>query len=188
MVDEKRVGNGQAAKIRRSFLVSSGDAKRMVKRMIYWFLGIALIPLFWLAVLSVVSRTQPELGVVDGRLRPCPGTPNCVNSEDQGKPSYIEPLSFQGPAAESWKKITGVIRELGGKIEIENNGYLRARFITTVFRFVDDLELRMDESNAVIHVRSASRVGRSDMGLNRKRVEELRAKFSQKEFKESGSN
>jgi uncharacterized protein (DUF1499 family) len=179
MVDEKRVGSGQAVKIRRSFLVSNGDAKRMVKRMIYWFLGIALIPIFWLAVQSVVSRTQPELGVVDGRLRPCPGTPNCVNSEDRGKPWYIEPLSFKSPAEESWKKITGVIQEMGGKIEIDKNGYIRATFMTPVFRFVDDVELRMDENNAVIQVRSASRVGRSDMGLNRRRVDMLRAKSSQ---------
>ena len=156
--------------------------------MIYWFLGIVLIPIFWLAVLSVISRTQPELGVVDGRLRPCPGTPNCVTSEDQGKPWYIEPLAFKGPAAESWKKITGVIQEMGGKIEIDKNGYIRATFMTPVFRFVDDVELRMDENNAVIHVRSASRVGSSDMGLNRKRVNELRAKFSQQEFKEPGLN
>lgn len=150
----------------------------MVPRMIYWFIGIALIPIFWLAVLSVVSRNQSELGIADGCLRPCPGTPNCVNSEDQGKPSYIEPLSFKGPAEASWKKIAGVIQELGGKIEIDEDGYIRARFMTPVFRFVDDVELRMDENNAVIQVRSASRVGRSDLGLNRKRVNELRAKFS----------
>ncbi|MDO8704582.1 MAG: DUF1499 domain-containing protein [Sulfuricaulis sp.] len=156
--------------------------------MIYWFLGIVLIPIFWLAVLSVVSRTQPELGVVDGRLRPCPGTPNCVNSEDQGKPWYIEPLSFKNPTAESWKNITRAIQEMGGKVEIDKNGYIRATFMTSVFRFVDDLELRLDKNNAVIQVRSASRVGRSDMGLNRKRVNELRAKFSQKKFKESGLN
>ena len=151
--------------------------------MIYWFLGIALIPIFWLAVLSVVSRTQPELGVVDGRLRPCPGTPNCVNSEDRGKPWYIEPLSFKNPAEESWKNITRAIQAMGGKVEIDKNGYIRATFMTPVFFFVDDLELRLDVNNAVIQVRAASRVGRSDMGLNRKRVNELRATFSQNRFK-----
>ena len=97
-------------------------------------------------------------------------------------------MALKNPAAESWKNITRVIQEMGGKIEIDKNGYIRATFMTPVFRFVDDVELRMDENNAVIHVRSASRVGSSDMGLNRKRVNELRAKFSQQEFKEPGLN
>ena len=153
----------------------------MVRKMIYGFLGVGLILILLLVVLSVVSRNQPATGLVDGRLRPCPSTPNCVNSEDVGKPSYVEPLLFKTSPENSWKIVKSAIQDMGGKIELENDGYLHATFMTAVFRFVDDVELRMDEKNAVIQVRSASRVGRSDMGLNRKRVSKLRALFNQQQ-------
>ncbi len=161
------------------------DAKRMVRKMIYGFLGVVLILILLLVVLSVVSRKQPVTGLVDGRLRSCPDTPNCVNSEEEGKPSYVEPLLFKTSPGNSWKIVKDAIQDMGGKIELENAGYLHATFMTAVFRFVDDVELRMDEKNAVIHVRSASRVGKSDMGLNRKRVDYLRAQFSQKQVKQA---
>jgi uncharacterized protein (DUF1499 family) len=78
---------------------------------------------------------------------------------------------------EAWQRVRSILKEQGGRIEEETTGYLRATFTTRVFRFVDDLELRIDERNGLIQVRSASRVGFSDMGLNRKRVENLRAAF-----------
>lgn len=157
----------------------------MVRKMIYGFLAVVLIFILLLVVLSVVSRNQPVTGLVDGRLRSCPDTPNCVSSEDEGKPSYVEPLWFKTAPENSWKIVKDAIQVMGGKIELENDGYLHATFMTAVFRFVDDVELRMDEKHAVIHVRSASRVGRSDMGLNRKRVDYLRAQFSQQQAKQA---
>jgi uncharacterized protein (DUF1499 family) len=70
-----------------------------------------------------------------------------------------------------------IIGELGGRIQVENADYLAATFTSTVFRFVDDLELRIDRDQKTIHLRSASRVGRSDLGANRKRVEHLKNSF-----------
>jgi len=69
------------------------------------------------------------------------------------------------------------IEAMGGRILEEQPGYLHAIFVSRLFRFVDDLELRLDEGAGVIQVRSASRVGHSDFGVNRKRVERLRERF-----------
>jgi uncharacterized protein (DUF1499 family) len=70
--------------------------------------------------------------------------------------------------------------EMGAEIQKEGNGYLWATFTTRVFRFVDDMALRMEAARGVIHVRSASRVGYWDLGVNRKRVETLRVRFNAK--------
>ncbi|MHB8623313.1 MAG: DUF1499 domain-containing protein [Sulfuricaulis sp.] len=147
--------------------------------MISWFLGLVIIVCLPFVGLSIHSRNRPELGLLDGRLRPCPSTPNCVCSEDQGRPSFIEPLSIKDNPQRSWEKIKRAIRGMGGNIDIDKDGYLRATFTTSIFRFMDDLELRMDERNRIIQIRSASRVGRSDLGTNRRRVKNLRARFDQ---------
>ena len=150
-----------------------------MKKMIPW-IAISIVGLvLLLAILSIVSRKKPPVGMVNGRLSPCSTRPNCVCSEDEDLPSYVKPLAFSGSADSSWEIARRIIREMGGKIVREDGFYLWATFSTSLFRFVDDLELRMDEDNELIHVRSASRVGYSDMGVNRKRIEDLRARFSQ---------
>lgn len=134
-----------------------------------------------LAILSIISRIKPSVGMVGGRLRPCSARPNCVCSEDKDLLSYVNPLAFRGTAEDSWERARRIIREMGGKIAREEDCYLWATFSTRIFRFLDDLELRMDRENEVIHIRSSSRVGYSDLGANRRRVESLRASFNQGE-------
>ncbi len=107
-------------------------------------------------------------GVADGRLRPCPGSPNCVVSE--GRDANIAPFLLQG--AEGWKRLRLAIIAQGGSIEREDDGYLHATFRSRLFGFVDDLECRRD--GAMAQVRSASRLGWWDLGANRRRVERLR--------------
>lgn len=138
-----------------------------------------VVLVLFLAVLSIISRKKPSLGLTNRRLRPCSNRPNCVCSEDKDLPSYIKPLSLSGRAENQWERARQVIREMGGRIIQEQDSYLWATFTTRIFRFVDDLELRMDIENQVIHIRSASRVGYSDMGANRKRVEDFRSRFNQ---------
>lgn len=138
--------------------------------------------------LSCASRRKPRLGMRGGRLSGCPGSPNCVCSEDKGKPSWIEPLTFQGTPDEAWKVLKDAVKKLGGTIEKEGEGYLWATFRTKLFRFVDDVEFRMDAERRVIHVRSASRVGYSDLGVNRKRVELLRTRFDERQSTPPGKN
>ena len=150
-----------------------------MKKMIFWIAIPTIGLVLFLAILSIVSRRKPSVGLVNGRLRPCSARPNCVCSEDKELPSYVNPLALSGPADSSWARAKRIIREMGGKIVREDDCYLWATFSTKLFRFVDDLELRMDEDNEVIHIRSGSRVGYSDMGVNRRRVEDLRVRFSQ---------
>lgn len=129
-------------------------------------------------VLSISSRKQPELGLVDGLLRACPLTPNCVCSEQQDKRAYVAPLSYSIAHANAWRSVKQAIIETGGEIVTERNGYLHARYITPLMRYVDDVELRMDEDRHIIHIRSASRVGHSDLGANRQRVKKIRGVFA----------
>ncbi len=120
------------------------------------------------------SGTRPNnLGVKNGKLAACPGTPNCVNSQSSDPQSKIAPLPMISIA--NLKKIIESM-ERTTLIE-ETNDYLYAEFKTPLMGFVDDVEFYLDKSENVIHVRSASRLGQSDLGLNRKRVEEIRSKI-----------
>jgi uncharacterized protein (DUF1499 family) len=151
----------------------------MMKKMYFWTVVFSIGLVSLLAVLSIISRRKPSPGLVDGRLQPCPRRPNCVCSEDKGRPSYVKPLAFSGPAQSSWKRAKKIISDMGGQTVLEENGYLWATFSSRIFRFIDDLELRMDNEKGVIHIRSGSRVGYSDMGANRRRCEDFRARFDQ---------
>ena len=142
--------------------------------------GILLFYLVSFGLMSKDSKRARETGLVNGTLRQCPGTPNCVVSEYNVKDSYIEPLAFSGEPVAAWKNVKDAVAELGGRLEKDDGGYLWATFRSSFWGFVDDLELRMDGPGKVIQVRSASRVGKGDMGVNRKRVEKLRELFNTK--------
>ena len=130
-------------------------------------------------VLSTISCSQrPQLGLTHNQLFPCPSTPNCVCSENPVQKGYAAPLSFTGQPDESWQRARETVTAMGGRIVEENNHYLHAVFTSRFFRFIDDLELRLDETAEVIHFRSASRTGYSDLGVNRKRIETLRSLFT----------
>jgi len=131
-----------------------------------------------LIVFSVASRKQPELGLHNGQLSPCPETPNCVCSEYQVESAFVEPLTYTTTAEQAWAKIKQVISETGGSVIIEDADYLRVVYETPLLRYVDDVEFRQDKNLQRIHVRSASRVGESDLGVNRKRVEKIKIMFS----------
>ena len=133
--------------------------------------GLALVGLGAFAFLGVRSQSGAAPGVAAGRLAPCPSSPNCVSSE-AGTPSEkkTEPLPL-----ESWPNIASAVEALGGVVVTTKADYLSAVFTSKTFRFVDDIEFR--KAADVVHVRSASRVGYSDRGVNRKRVEEIRAQL-----------
>ena len=132
------------------------------------------------------ASNPPKVELVDGKLRPCPESPNCVSSESDRTSSRVEPLTFQGLPEKAWNDLKETIRQMGGNIEQEHDGYLWATFTSKLFRFVDDVEFRMVSSDGVIHVRSGSRVGYSDLGVNRRRVEKLRTLFNQKKDQKAG--
>lgn len=147
------------------------------------FIVLFLIMPLLFTILSCASN-PPKGGWVNGKLRPCPDRPNCVSSESDSASSRIEPLTFQGPPERAWGNLKETLQEMGGKIQEEREGYLWATFTSRVFRFVDDVEFRMVFPDGLIHVRSGSRVGYSDLGVNRRRVEKLRTLFNQKKNKE----
>jgi uncharacterized protein (DUF1499 family) len=120
------------------------------------------------------SGTKPtNLGVKDGKLTACPGTPNCVNSQSQNAQSKIAPLSDVA-IADLVKIVKGMER---ATIIEQTDSYLYVEFKSKLMGYVDDVEFYRDPNEEIVHVRSASRLGKSDLGVNRKRVEEIRAKL-----------
>jgi uncharacterized protein (DUF1499 family) len=183
------IGAGQL--IQRYTNYSSRSAEMDVRMqgessvMILKFIGAGAVVLLmvwaaWFAWLSHTATT-PQVQLLDGHLRPCPETPNCVSSESVAPQSRIEPLRFKGAPQAVWADLESSIRDLGGSVVEQRDGFLWATFTSRLFRFVDDMEFRMVAAEGVIHLRSASRVGRSDMGGNRERVARLRQLFEQRQ-------
>ena len=121
--------------------------------------------------------TFPIPQLVDGKLKACPNRPNCVSSETNQLKAKVLPIEFQSSPKVAWKDLKRVIVEIGGEIRSEEDHYLWATFTSRLFRFVDDMECRLVATEKIIHLRSASRTGYSDLGANRKRVERLRKRF-----------
>jgi uncharacterized protein (DUF1499 family) len=112
------------------------------------------------------------------RLAPCPRTPNCVSTLAPGHPQHIDPIPYQGPQEAARQRLLAVLRGLPRtRIVAEEPGYLHAECRSRVFRFVDDVELVLDDTAKLIHFRSAARLGRRDFGVNRERMERIRAGF-----------
>lgn len=127
-----------------------------------------------LALLVVgCGGTRPDhLGQVDGTLAPCPDSPNCVSSFAMDDGHRVEPLP--APSADPIGHWAVRIEAQGGQVIQRDGQYLHAEFTSRIFRFVDDVELLWDGHSDIMHVRSASRLGWSDMGVNRRRIDELR--------------
>jgi uncharacterized protein (DUF1499 family) len=123
-------------------------------------------------------KPQEPPRLVDGKLRPCPGTPNCVCSESEKHFEKIDPLAFSGAPEKAWESLKQVILEFDGTIREEQQDYLWSTFQVPLLGFTDDVEFRLDAAAKLIHVRSSSRLGVSDLGVNRIRVENLRMAFS----------
>lgn len=123
------------------------------------------------------SGTRPkDLGLQNGRLRPCPSSPNCVSSEaGTAADKLVAPFPAPGGASEMVRLATVVAGWPRTTVVTTTDDYLHAESTSRIMRFVDDVEFRYDAAAKVIHVRSASRLGESDLGVNRKRVEGLRA-------------
>jgi uncharacterized protein (DUF1499 family) len=139
--------------------------------------------LFVLTRLGVFSGKQPEnLGVKDGQLAPCPESPNCVNTQAQDAEHQIAPIPLSTSVEAAKVRMLAVIEALPRtKIVVDKGNYLYVEFRTGVMMFTDDVEFCFDAVTASIHFRSASRLGYSDMGLNRRRMEQIRAAFAAQE-------
>ena len=116
---------------------------------------------------------------VSDRLKSCPSSPNCVSSwPGESEPHRIEPFRWSGDLEQAKARLRTAVFSAGdARFVEEGDTYWRVEFRSRLFRFVDDVELLFDREHRVIHVRSASRVGYSDFGVNRKRVEKIRQLF-----------
>ena len=131
------------------------------------------------AILSLMSTTLPA-GETTHTLAPCPASPNCVSSQAADAEHSTEPLRFTGEATLAWNRLKSALGTESRLSIVEDTGsYLHAEARSLVLRFVDDVEFVLDSEASVIQVRSASRVGYSDFGVNRRRVERIRKAFSE---------
>lgn len=135
----------------------------------------------WLAVVIVNQFTRSAAGGLhEGRLAPCPETPNAVSSQAEDAGHAIAPLNFAGQSPDDIRsRLKAALAAMPRMKPIKEEGnYLHYEARTAFFRFVDDLELLIDPELGVVHVRSVSRLGVSDLGANRRRVEALRAELA----------
>ena len=137
--------------------------------------------------LGALSGRQPEnLGLREGKLKPPSKTPNSVSSQaalwpqhPQRERAAIAPLAMRGDGPATMARLAVVIEAMQGARIVERRpGYLYAQYTSELMRFVDDVEFWFDPAAGVIQVRSASRIGHGDRGVNRARIEEIRARLA----------
>ena len=115
-------------------------------------------------------------------VQPCPRTPNCVSTESDDPRHRIQPIPFTGSAAEARERLLAVLRGMrGAEVVADERGRMRVEFTTPLFRYVDDVDLLIDEASGTIRFRSASRKGHWDLGVNRRRMEKVRRQFARAE-------
>jgi uncharacterized protein (DUF1499 family) len=127
----------------------------------------------------VFSGKRPSnLGVSNGKLAPCPNSPNCVSSQTTDAVHQIAPLTFTSTPKQAITNLKNIIQSLPRtKIITETEDYLYVEFKSALLGFVDDVEFHLEGNANMIQVRSASRLGQSDLGVNRQRIETIRAKL-----------
>lgn len=126
----------------------------------------------------LAGKRPKNLGVKDGQLAACPGKPNCVSSQARSARQRVPPLKMSGEPDAAMKRLKEVVNNISGTSLVEeSNHYLYFECASKLLGFVDDLEFFCDPAEEAIHVRSASRLGYSDLGVNRKRIEGIRRKF-----------
>jgi len=129
----------------------------------------------FLILLMGCSGTLPES---IGKFAPCPDKPNCVSSKSSLSLSKIDPLTYKGSPQEAKRKLLGIIKSMPHtRVAANRDNFIHVESTSRIFGFVDDVEFFFEESGT-IHFRSASRVGHSDMGVNRERMEEIRRLFT----------
>ena len=128
----------------------------------------------------ILAGVPDNLGLKNQLLSPCPGTPNCVSSQEKNSQHRIQPITFEGSLELSKERLYGVIYSMRGtRIISQDVVYWHVEFTTQLLRFIDDVEFYFDESKSLIHARSASRKGYWDLGVNRRRVETIRSRFEE---------
>ena len=144
----------------------------------YIVIAIGLILAFLIWNNHILSGTAPtNIGIDSGRLTGCPSTPNCVSSQSPTNDieHAIVPIQLTGDIPTTIAKLKQIISSMPQtKIIKETNNYLYVEFASKLMGFVDDVEFYLEDGSKAIQVRSASRLGESDLGVNRQRIEGIR--------------
>ena len=139
-----------------------------------------LIIFILMSLFSCAGQRPSTLGVKDARLAPCPASPNCVSSDDTDSRHSTSPFQRIVAPGEAWRAVRTAVASLPRtKIVSETENYLHVECSSAIFGFVDDLELHLRMPQNLIATRSAARLGYSDFGVNRRRVENLRSLLRQ---------
>lgn len=153
--------------------------------------AVLIVPLLMIvafAVMSVTSRRPKTLGVREGRLAPCPDSPNCVSTLADREHQRMAAIPLTSDAAEAMQALKRVVSAMPRtQIVTAEDNYLHVEFTSRLFRFVDDVEFFLDRDQGVIHFRSASRAGHSDFGVNRKRMQAIVAACQREMSRHEGS-
>jgi uncharacterized protein (DUF1499 family) len=153
-----------------------------------WLFRIGLVVLaVYVGLLLAVPRLSPRpegLGVNNGQLKSCPGRPNCVSTQSTSDNAYEKRQAIALQTGETpeaaMQKLVAIVEKMPRTIIIEQKpDYLYVEFRTFAMRYIDDVEFYVDAQQNVIHYRSASRLGRSDLGVNGKRMDEIVATYNE---------
>jgi uncharacterized protein (DUF1499 family) len=135
---------------------------------------------FILFVVAIVLSNSSFANLRDKKLPICQDSPNCVSSQAEDKDHFIKPFKITVKPTEAWERFKQTIKQTSRMVVTHDNEQtLHAEVTTLLLRFVDDINAVLDEDAGLIHIRSASREGHSDFGVNRKRIEALREQLQQ---------
>jgi uncharacterized protein (DUF1499 family) len=146
-----------------------------------------VIVMFWtfLFITACTGMKPDHLGIRNERLAPCPSSPNCVSSDAQDEDHYTAPYRLRIEPVKAWQILQDIVISLPRtRIDQVTEEYLHAEARSRIFRFVDDIEFHLRPDQKIIAVRSASRIGYSDLGVNRKRVDRIRELLRSREVLE----
>jgi uncharacterized protein (DUF1499 family) len=149
--------------------------------MVRWIFALIVILVVGFCIYVVLSNRLPEgLGVKDGLLKSCPTSPNCVSTQAQPEDvtHYVEPIVYSGERKATQLKIESLMLAMSNVRVVDSAlGYVHFEVKSKLIGYVDDVEFYLPEADSVIHFRSASRVGHSDLGVNRDRFNQIKKLF-----------
>ena len=146
--------------------------------MAWVFFGLVMGLIALRLIVIVISPKGIKIRPTTGKLAECPRTPNCVSSQADCSEQKVEPLKYSGPSEEAKLRLRLAVEAMPGtKVLQEDRIYMHAEFESMIFGFIGEVEFLLDDSRKLIHVRSASRLGYTDLGTNRRRVEAIRRLF-----------
>ena len=155
------------------------------RTLLFAAVAVVVAVLLWLALrglVALISKRPPNLGAEEGRLAPCPAMPNCVSTQGVDERHRIDPIPYATSTGEARDRIMRILRSMPRtRIITDTPTYVYAEVRTAFLGHVDDVEFTFDEQARVIHFRSGSRLPYWDQGVNRRRMEAIRAAFESAE-------